>query len=191
MSNSAFLVSARAASPIGELTLIASALGLRAIAFGTKDAHLPSSQGLRVHSAVRVSDLEAADPHLQHLDATRKQLREYFGGRRRSFALNLDLTATHPEDRSVGSPFQRRVWLALQQIPYGQTSSYGDIAQAVSSPRAARAVGTACAKNPLPIVLPCHRVVRADGKMGNYTGGREIKVALLALEAGSPSEGTA
>lgn len=185
MPDGPFLVSFLVSSPLGELNMVASALGLRSITFGATDEHAYPDDGLKVYYAARVLDSDSARPHLQHLEAAQKQLDEYFRGTRHSFALNLDLTASHPGDKRVGSPFRRRVWLALQEIPYGGTSSYGNLARAVSSPGAARAVGTACAKNPLPIVLPCHRVVRADGKMGNYTGGREIKAALLALEAKS------
>lgn len=101
------------------------------------------------------------------------QLDEYFAGTRRDFDLPL---ALH------GTPFQRRVWAALLAIPYGETRSYRDIARAVGSPRACRAVGMANHANPVMIVVPCHRVICADGSLGGYGGGQEAKKCLLALE---------
>lgn len=102
------------------------------------------------------------------------QLREYFQGRRRIFELPL---------RTRGTAFQQRVWKALQQIPYGETRSYGEIARAVGEPRAARAVGMACGANPIAIVVPCHRVIRANGDLGGFGGGARLKELLLNLES--------
>lgn len=102
-----------------------------------------------------------------------RQLREYFAGKRTAFDLKL-----HPK----GTPFQESVWKALVKIPYGETRSYGEIAQAVGRPRAVRAVGLANGRNPLPIVVPCHRVIGASGKLVGYGGGLVVKQALLDRE---------
>lgn len=102
-----------------------------------------------------------------------RQLTEYFAGKRQGFDLPLDLE---------GTPFQQKVWRALLGIPYGQTRTYGDIARAVDSPRGFRAVGMANNRNPIPILVPCHRVVGAGGALVGYAGGLELKAALLALE---------
>lgn len=101
------------------------------------------------------------------------QLGEYFAGKRRAFELAI---------APVGTDFQLRVWRALQTIPYGAVRNYGDIARAVGQPGAARAVGQANGCNPLPIVIPCHRVIASDGTIGGYSGGLAIKHRLLALE---------
>jgi methylated-DNA-[protein]-cysteine S-methyltransferase len=101
------------------------------------------------------------------------QLGEYFAGRRRSFDLSLA-----PE----GTTFQRTVWQALTRIPYGETVSYGELARRIGKPRASRAVGLANGANPLPIVVPCHRVIGADGSLTGFGGGLDIKRQLLALE---------
>lgn len=103
------------------------------------------------------------------------QLEEYFAGTRRVFELPLDLR---------GTPFQIRTWSALAEIPYGTTVSYGEQARRLDVPRAARAVGAANGSNPLPIVLPCHRVIGADGSLTGYGGGLDMKRWLLAHEAG-------
>lgn len=102
-----------------------------------------------------------------------KQLDEYFAGRRKHFDLPLLLR---------GTPFQMAVWQAMQEIPYGSTRSYGQLALSVGSPKAQRAVGMACNRNPLPIVVPCHRVLGAQGQLTGYAGGLDIKVHLLQLE---------
>ena len=106
---------------------------------------------------------------------SRPQLDEYFAGRRREFDLPIDLQLAHG--------FRRTVLEHLLDIAYGTTASYASVAAASGSPAAARAVGSACAHNPLPLVVPCHRVVRSDGTIGQYGGGTEAKHALLALEA--------
>ena len=109
------------------------------------------------------------------LDAAARELDEYFGGRRRVFDLPLDL--------SLSSGFRQLVQRHLPAIGYGQTRTYGQVAALVGNPKAVRAVGTACATNPLPVVVPCHRVLRADGTTGGYVGGPGAKQALLTLEA--------
>ncbi len=101
------------------------------------------------------------------------QLAEYFAGRRRAFHLRL---------APVGTDFQLRVWRALCEIPYGAVRDYGDIARAIGQPKATRAVGQANGRNPLPIVIPCHRVVAGDGTIGGFSSGLEVKHRLLALE---------
>jgi methylated-DNA-[protein]-cysteine S-methyltransferase len=100
---------------------------------------------------------------------------DHFAGQRRAFEVPVDLRLAHG--------FRRGVLTHLRQIPYGLTESYAEVALAAGSPRAVRAVGTACARNPVPIVVPCHRVVRSDGSAGGYAGGPEAKQALLAMEA--------
>jgi methylated-DNA-[protein]-cysteine S-methyltransferase len=108
------------------------------------------------------------------LDEAARQLEEYFEGRRRTFGL--------PLDRRLSTGFRGEVQRYLPSIAYGSTVSYGRIAAALGRPRAVRAVGTACAANPLPVIVPCHRVLRADGSLGGYVGGTEAKRSLLALE---------
>lgn len=106
-----------------------------------------------------------------------KQLSEYFAGTRREFALPL---------APVGTEFQRKVWDALRTIPYGETRSYGEIAAQIGNPKAGRAVGMANNRNPLPILIPCHRVIGADGTLVGYGGGLDVKSALLELEHRNP-----
>ena len=107
------------------------------------------------------------------LEEGRRQLLEYLAGERQTFDLPL---------APAGTPFQRAVWQALQTIPYGQTRSYGDIARQIGRPKAFRAVGMANHENPIPIFIPCHRVVGSDGSLTGYAGGLELKKALLGLE---------
>jgi len=107
-----------------------------------------------------------------------RELEEYFAGERRAFDLPVD---------ARGSAFDRRVWDALREIPYGQTMSYGDVAQRIGETGAARAVGRACALNPVPILVPCHRLVGAGGRLTGYAGGLDAKRKLLALEGALPS----
>ena len=109
------------------------------------------------------------------LDPAARQLEEYFAGRRTAFDLPLDLR--------LSAGFRRDVLTHLREIGYGTTASYAALAAAAGSPRAVRAVGTACATNPLPVVVPCHRVVRSDGALGSYVGGVAAKRTLLDLEA--------
>lgn len=111
----------------------------------------------------------------EHLARVESELAEYFAGRRREFGVRL---------LAVGSEFQQRVWAELQRIPYGETRSYADMARAVRSPEAIRAVGQANGMNPVAIVIPCHRVVNSDGRLGGYGGGLWRKRRLLALEQG-------
>ena len=107
------------------------------------------------------------------LDDAERQLGEYFAGTRTTFDVALDLT---------GTEFQRAAWHALTRIPYGTTVSYAEQAAMVGSPRATRAIGSANGRNPIPIIVPCHRVIASDGSLGGYSLGLEMKRALLALE---------
>jgi methylated-DNA-[protein]-cysteine S-methyltransferase len=155
-------------TPVGTLLLAATPAGLVRVAF--------ESEGL---DSVLEGLAAKVSPRILHaperLDDTACQLDEYFAGRRHRFDLALDL--------SMSAGFRRTVLTYLPVIPYGQTSSYGAVAAAVDNPRALRAVGTACATNPLPLVIPCHRVIRSDGHTGSYRGGPEVKRQLLDLEA--------
>jgi len=148
-------------SPVGELVLAQTELGLCRISYTTEGADelLARDFGVRV---LRVP-----------LDDVRRELEEYFAGKRREFDLPLDLR---------GTGFQAAVLHELAQVPYGQTDTYGHLAAKVGKPRAARAVGTVMNRNPLPIVLPCHRIVGANGALTGYAGGLHIKRALLELE---------
>lgn len=154
-------------SPLGTLLLAATPRGLVRVAFETE-----SEDEVLTELAGRVSPRVLAAP--ARLDAAARELEEYFEGRRREFDLAVDLT--------LASGFRREVVTLLPQIAYGTTASYRDVAEMTGRPGATRAVGTACARNPVPLVLPCHRVVRADGSTGAYRGGPEAKVALLRLE---------
>ena len=147
------------ASPVGELLLAGDKDALRTIGF-------PTSSG-----AVQ-PDADWERNPAPFVEATR-QLEDYFAGKRRTFDLSLAPT---------GTPFQRDVLTALQQIPYGETRSYGDLAKAIGRPKASRAVGAANGSNPLPIVIPCHRVIGSDGSLTGFGGGLETKRFLLDLE---------
>jgi methylated-DNA-[protein]-cysteine S-methyltransferase len=141
-------------SPIGPLTVATTDKGLAAVHIGKS-----------VPSGV------AADESGKN--EVVKQLAEYFAGKRTQFELPLDVE---------GTPFQKSVWNALLQIPYGETRSYGEIAKAVGKPAAARAVGMANHNNPIAIVIPCHRVVGQDGSLTGYAGGVHLKEQLLSIE---------
>ena len=150
-------------SPVGPLTLVADD-GVLAGLYMTEQRHLPPSE---------VFGEPAEDPGGQPFAAASRQLREYFGGERTEFELDLALD---------GTAFQRRVWTALRSIPYGLTISYGQLADRIGQPSASRAVGLANGKNPIGIIVPCHRVVGADGSLTGYGGGIERKRFLLAHE---------
>jgi len=154
-------------SPFGRLLLAATPVGLVRVAFALED----HDQVLAL-LADRISPRVLAAP--ARLDEAARQLEEYFAGRRRKFDLPIDL--------QLATGFRRAVLGHLLDVAYGSTASYASLATATGSPRAARAVGTACATNPVPIVVPCHRVVRSDGSIGKYGGGTEAKRALLRLE---------
>lgn len=126
----------------------------------------------------RIGEGWVRDDNAAPFPAARRQLAEYFAGTRREFDLPLD---------SRGTPFQQEVWAELCRIPYGQTISYGELARRVGNPAAARAVGLANGRNPLAIIVPCHRVIGANGKLVGFGGGLDRKKILLDLEAG-PSQ---
>jgi methylated-DNA-[protein]-cysteine S-methyltransferase len=144
-------------TPVGGLLLARDDAGLRLIRFAVG------------------ADLKVGPYDDRAFDDVVAQLREYFAGRRRQFDLPLA-----PE----GTPFQQRVWRALLDIPYGETISYGELASRIGQRSASRAVGLANGSNPLPIVIPCHRVIGASGKLTGYGGGLPIKQQLLTLERG-------
>jgi methylated-DNA-[protein]-cysteine S-methyltransferase len=150
-------------SPLGDVLLAATAQGLAGVWFVHRQDHMPdSSQWVT----------EPAHPTLREAAA---QLQAYFAGQRHTFALTLQPV--------WGTPFQRAVWQALQRIPYGHTRTYGDIARDLNNPKAVRAVGAAIGQNPHSIVVPCHRVLGANGSLTGFAGGLDRKQHLLALEA--------
>jgi methylated-DNA-[protein]-cysteine S-methyltransferase len=154
-------------SPVGDLLLAATDKGLVRIAYANENHDKVLDQlGARI------------SPRILHaparLDKAAHELDDYFAGTRTTFDLPLDL--------QLASGFRLEVLEGLRNLAYGHTASYSAVAQAVGNPRAVRAVGTACATNPLPVVVPCHRVVRSDGTIGNYLGGPEAKKTLLELE---------
>lgn len=154
-------------SPIGRLELISSSRGLVAVQIGQRGRH-------RLDRWLRrqMPGAEMVDAGHEHGKFS-GQIREYFEGRRRIFELPLDLR---------GSQFQRKVWAEVAKIPFGCTATYGEIAHLTGRPRASRAVGAANGANPLPIVIPCHRVIGSDGSLAGYGGGLATKRWLLAHE---------
>ena len=148
-------------SPIGRLKLVASDKGLVAILWESDNPR-----------RVRLSDLAEKNDH-PSLVETEQQLREYFAGKRKTFSLPLDMR---------GTPFQNHVWEALLAIPFGETRSYGQLANQLGNPRATRAIGAANGRNPIAIIVPCHRVLGSTGKLTGFAGGLEAKAHLLGLE---------
>lgn len=155
-------------SPVGRLLLAATPKGLARVAFAVED-HDRVLEELAVELSPRI----LYSP--EQLGDAAHELDEYFARKRKVFDLDLDLSLSHG--------FGRLVQSHLPKIGYGKTRSYQEVAELVGNPKAVRAVGAACASNPLPIVLPCHRVVRSDGSLGGYLGGLDVKTALLELEA--------
>jgi len=155
-------------TPVGTLLLAATETGLVRVAYETEG-----------HDKVLATLAARVSPRILHapkrLDAAAREIDEYFAGLRHGFDLPLDF--------SLSKGFRRTVLDHLSDIAYGHTASYAAVAAAAGHPRAVRAVGTACATNPLPVVVPCHRVVRSDGSVGGYAGGPAAKQALLRLEA--------
>jgi methylated-DNA-[protein]-cysteine S-methyltransferase len=149
------------ATPVGELTLTASDSALTAVFFPTS----------RHRSRVTRTDTGPAGEAI--LDTARRQLEEYFAGARKTFDVPLAL---------AGTAFEQRVWELLRQIPYGTTTSYGELARRLGDPAASRAVGIANARNPIPIIVPCHRVIGANGDLTGYGGGLDRKLWLLEHE---------
>ena len=155
-------------SPLGLLLLAATGEGLVRVAFSCED-----------HDAVLARLASDISPRIlrtpRRLDDAAHQLDEYFAGKRRAFSVPIDLQLSHG--------FRRSVLEHLRRIPYGVTQSYATVARAAGNPSAVRAAASACSHNPIPLVVPCHRVVRSDGTTGEYLGGPEAKRALLALES--------
>jgi methylated-DNA-[protein]-cysteine S-methyltransferase len=151
-------------TPVGTLTLVASDAGLRAVLWPREPTH----------GRVPWPTDTTEDPSHRVLAAASCQLTEYFAGERRVFDVPIDLD---------GTPFQVKVWRSLATIPYGETTTYGAQARQLGDARKARAVGAANGKNPVSIILPCHRVIGADGALTGFGGGLETKQALLDLEA--------
>ena len=158
-------------SPVGTLLLAATDKGLVRVAYQSED-----------HDQVLQTLSKLISPRIlrapRRLDQVARQLSEYFTGERRDFMLPLDF--------QLARGFRRAVLAHLVLINYGQTETYAEVAAATGHARAVRAVGTACATNPMPVIVPCHRVLRSDGKLGGYIGGLETKATLLSLEAGRP-----
>jgi methylated-DNA-[protein]-cysteine S-methyltransferase len=154
-------------TPVGALLLAATEQGLLRVDYPRED-----------HNAVLAQLADRVSPRVLHaparLDPAAQEIEEYFAGRRSRFDLPLDFRLSHG--------FRRTVLSHLAEIGYGRTASYAAVAAAAGNPKAVRAVGTACATNPLPVVLPCHRVVRSDGTVGQYVGGVDAKRLLLTLE---------
>jgi methylated-DNA-[protein]-cysteine S-methyltransferase len=155
-------------TPVGALLLATTGSGLVRVAYARED-----------HDAVLATLAERVSPRIlrapHQLDDAARQLDEYFTGRRTVFDLPLDLR--------LAKGFRRSVLAHLPTIAYGRTESYAQVAAAAGSPKAVRAVGSACATNPLPVIVPCHRVVKSDGSFGGYVGGPEAKHTLLTMEA--------
>ncbi len=148
-------------SSVGKITLVADNVSLRAIYWLNQKP-----------DRVKFPDLENNDSN-HVLKSAVKQLKAYFSGTRREFDISL---------RPVGTVFQEEVWLALRSISYGETVSYSDIAKQIGRPKAVRAVGAAIGKNPLSLMIPCHRVIGANGKLTGFAGGLSTKEFLLNLE---------
>jgi len=157
-------------SPIGTLKLISDDQCLLNILFPRDTV----DQSLSFWSLALGADYRVDSRLPAVLDLAARQLDEYFSGRRKKFDVPL---------RFYGTVFQERVWNALMEIPYGQTVSYRDIGRKIENPRAVRAVGSANGRNRIPIIVPCHRVINASGKLGGYGGGLDIKKWLLEHEA--------
>jgi methylated-DNA-[protein]-cysteine S-methyltransferase len=155
-------------TPVGSLLLASTQLGLVRVAYANED-----------HEAVLQSLADQISPRIlrsaSRLEAAARQLDEYFSGRRHAFDVSLDWR--------LSKGFRSTVLHALASIGYGHTATYAAVARLAGNPKAVRAVGSACATNPLPVVVPCHRVVRSDGAMGEYLGGVDAKRTLLRLES--------
>lgn len=160
----------RAESPLGDLLVAMTPRGLACVSYLSFRGEDETLATIAARLSPRVIEAPA------RVDPVRRQLDDYFEGRRQSFDVDIDW--------GLVGDFGRRVLGQTARIPYGSVSTYGDIARSIGSPRAARATGNALGSNPMPIVVPCHRVVASGGKMGGYTGGIERKQLLLTLERG-------
>jgi methylated-DNA-[protein]-cysteine S-methyltransferase len=154
-------------SPIGEILVTRSDKGVNLVAF-------PRSKWQRFLVALKAAEDVDVTKDDRRFSSLEKQLKSYFAGKKVKFREPLDLTG--------GTAFQRRVWKAMLRIPSGQTKSYGWLARQVGGKDKARSVGTACGANPVPIIIPCHRIIRENGELGGYGGGVGVKRKLLKIE---------
>ncbi len=159
---------------IGELVLGSFGGKLCLLGFGDREMRRAVDGGIR--KKLDVKFIEQSD---EVLEQTMKQVDQYLNGNRKEFDMPLLM---------VGTDFQRRVWKALMRVPYGTTSTYGQIAEAIDSPRAVRAVGNANAVNPISIIVPCHRIIGSDGGLVGYGGGLSVKRRLLELERSNSAD---
>jgi methylated-DNA-[protein]-cysteine S-methyltransferase len=159
--------------PVGRVVLAATRRGLARVAY---EDHGGGLDAVLDDLAARLGPVLLEQP--ARLDEVRRQLDAFFAGDREAFDLELDL--------ALATPFGRRVLAAARAIPRGRTATYGEVARRAGSPGAVRAAGTALGRNPVPIVVPCHRVLPASGGLGRYTGGEHRKAALLAVEGVAP-----
>jgi len=167
------LATAVVETPLGNLRLAVTETGVARLG-------LPRSSGPGFAGWLRTTFADAERvPWLPLVDKLSQELAEYFAGRRREFSVPLDLR---------GTPFQLAVWHEISAIPYGETRTYSAVAAGAERPRAVRAAGTATGNNPVPIVIPCHRVIAAKGRLGGFSGGLDAKRRLLALERASTGE---
>lgn len=150
---------------VGSLYLVAAGKGLQGIFWDKQPVPMARS-------------LKGGERQVKILSQAVRELKEYFDGKRKKFGVPLD---------AEGTLFQKRVWTELRRIPYGKTYSYRDIANRIKNGKAVRAVGSANGKNPLCIIVPCHRVIAADGTIGGYSGGLDKKIKLLEIEHALPS----
>lgn len=162
---------ARLDAQIGPVWVASTELGLCRVALGRRKS------GSFLSWLSKHAEADSLQEERYGLTAAVSQLREYFAGSRKAFTLPLDVD---------GTDFQRAVWSQVTRIPYGATATYGDIAQLVGRPKASRAVGRAVGANPVPIVIPCHRVVGSDGALTGFGSGLDIKEVLLRLEGAYP-----
>ena len=170
-------------TPVGKITAICSDRGLRALETrwnlaSRKDRRVGENRGFRSRARRTVDADSLKPPGARYARLVVRELRDYFSGQLHDFFIPLDMQ---------GTPFQKIVWQALQTIPYGETRSYADVARLIGKPRACRAVGGANGSNPVPIIVPCHRVIASDGKLIGYGGGLDRKTILLELEQSRPT----
>lgn len=166
------LISTTMATPVGELTLVAGVRGLRAVMWpNERPDRVPLADGILERRDAAADD----GPAVAILERAVRQLREYFDGERREFDLPLD---------PVGTEFQQRVWQVLRTIPYGRTISYGEQADRLGDRNKSRAVGAANGRNPISIIVPCHRVIGSTGKLTGFAAGVDAKAWLLQHEQG-------
>ncbi len=159
---------ARVDSPIGRFRIASTDAGVAYL-------ELPHASGRGLAGWLkRCAPGARCEDNYAHNRRAIQQLLEYLEGKREEFDLELDLR---------GTPFQRRVWAALLEIPYGETRSYQELARAIRKPKAVRAVGAANGANPVSLIVPCHRVIQTGGRLGGYGGGLELKARLLAMES--------